>query len=264
MKVFICWSDEPSKSLARCLREWIELALHPLRAFVSSHDIESGERWQARLDMELASTDFGILCLTPGNTAAPWILYEAGALGKAVEESRVCPLLFEGVPWTALPEPIKRFQGVQFSEDGMSQLSRDLNRHLGEDTARSDSTLAKTFETYWPELRDGVECVLKKHADAPPVAEPKVEEMFAEILTVMHDIRRARRDPRAHRQREMMRLWEELGLGNEAPPQDYTSTDAMAKMLDAFAEKLELQGIHVAATEPSTTTPPPEEPEEEV
>ncbi len=47
--------------------------MSPLQIFIS---------WSARLQ----ETDFGIICLTPENVSAPWLLFEAGALARAADD----------------------------------------------------------------------------------------------------------------------------------------------------------------------------------
>ena len=48
-----------------------------------------------QLTKALEGKRFGILCITPENQENPWIHFEAGALWKADEERRVCPLLYD-------------------------------------------------------------------------------------------------------------------------------------------------------------------------
>lgn len=62
---------------------------------MSSEDIEKGARWQEDLSTKLADTDLGIVCVTPENVRAPWILFEAGTLAKALDRSRVCTYLLD-------------------------------------------------------------------------------------------------------------------------------------------------------------------------
>jgi len=60
---------------------------------MSAEDIGKGARWSALLAGELAQAKIGILCLTRDNLAAPWMLFEAGALSKTLERTFVCPYL---------------------------------------------------------------------------------------------------------------------------------------------------------------------------
>src|SRR5262249_18500658 len=91
MKVFLSWSGERSRAVAELLSAFLPRVLQAVDPFMSAHDIEPGASWVAALDAHLDAHTFGVLCLTPENLAAPWILFEAGALGKTGGESRVVP-----------------------------------------------------------------------------------------------------------------------------------------------------------------------------
>ena len=88
MKVFISWSGEFSRKAAESLSKWIQIIIQTVDVFYSPDDIEKGENWNNRLSEELEQSNFGIICLTPENIKAPWILFETGALSKATN-SRV-------------------------------------------------------------------------------------------------------------------------------------------------------------------------------
>jgi hypothetical protein len=60
---------------------------------MSESDIEAGARWGREIESNLQETKFGIICLTKDNQFAPWLLFEAGALAKAVANTFVCPYL---------------------------------------------------------------------------------------------------------------------------------------------------------------------------
>jgi hypothetical protein len=62
---------------------------------VPSGGVESGEVWFSKITKSLAETKVGILCLTPENKENPWIMFEAGALMKGLEKSRVHILLMD-------------------------------------------------------------------------------------------------------------------------------------------------------------------------
>ncbi len=80
-----------------------------------SEDIEKGARWGSDIVRELETSDIGIVCLTHANTDSPWILFEAGALSKSLEKSRVCGVLF-GIDTTDLKGPLTIFQHTTLSE----------------------------------------------------------------------------------------------------------------------------------------------------
>ena len=98
MKVFISWSGELSHRLALNFQAWLPNVIHTLETWVSSEDIAKGVQWGVALSKELDQNSVGILCITRQNVSSPWINYEAGALAKHLEESRVIPFVFqEGV-----------------------------------------------------------------------------------------------------------------------------------------------------------------------
>jgi hypothetical protein len=65
-------------------------------------DIDKGQRWGLILAEQLESTHAGVICLTPENLTAPWLLFEAGALSKLHKDSKVCTYLIE-MPYAAVP-----------------------------------------------------------------------------------------------------------------------------------------------------------------
>lgn len=71
MRVFISWSGEPSRSIARVLDRWIESVVQHVDAWVSADDVRSGARWTEAVAKSLEATNFGIVCVTRANQLAP-------------------------------------------------------------------------------------------------------------------------------------------------------------------------------------------------
>jgi TIR domain len=91
MKVFISWSGSKSQDVAVALGDWLPGVINRIEPFVSAKDIYAGSRWESEIASQLDTTNFGIVCVTRENQAAPWLNFEAGALAKAVELSRLIP-----------------------------------------------------------------------------------------------------------------------------------------------------------------------------
>jgi len=162
MKVFISWSGDQSRELAEVLRDWLPAVLQSVKPFFTPSDIEKGARWGKDIAQELEASSFGIFCLTKENLTRPWIMFEAGALSKRIDTSRVCPVLF-GVENADLEGPLVQFQASPFSETEMRKLVRTLNAGLG-DQKLEDSVLTSVFEMWWPKLNERVAKVMDQHA----------------------------------------------------------------------------------------------------
>jgi len=158
-KVFISWSGPLSQKLGEALRNWLPSALQFVKPYFSPEDIEKGAKWGTEISKELESSSVGIICLTRDNTERPWILFEAGALSKSLEKSRVCTLLFDVDP-SDVKGPLTSFQATKFQCDDFKRLFSSINAAAGD--SRLDATvLDKVFEMWWPRLESDVSGIIK-------------------------------------------------------------------------------------------------------
>lgn len=183
MKVFLSWSGARSKYLAESLRGWLRKALQSVQPWMSNEDIAAGSRWLAEVSFELNDAKVGILCVVPENQVSPWLLFEAGALSKTLDQTYVCPLLYEMNPGQ-LSGPITQFQATTFNNEGMLKLLQMLNQALG-DNSIPETALADVLRVWWPELEE----LLSK---MPPATEPEVpqraeNDMLEEILEISRE-----------------------------------------------------------------------------
>ncbi len=154
MKVFISWSGERSKSLANAIKDWLPLILHYVEPWVSDKDISAGERWAQTIAGELETSNFGILCITPENLSSEWILFEAGALSKSMQDAKVIPLLF-GLELSELTGPLSQFQALKVDEQGMLDAAKTINEVS--DTKAADTVVEKLFPALWPDFQKRLE-----------------------------------------------------------------------------------------------------------
>ena len=155
MKIFIGWSGERSKALAAALREWLPLELQYVRPWMSDKDIEAGARWDAALDSELETTGFGLICLTREKLTSPWVLFEAGALAKPLQQSRVVPLLL-GLEQSDLTGPLARFQAKKADASGVLDVILSINRNASEQERVPEVNVRRAFDHFWPELETAI------------------------------------------------------------------------------------------------------------
>ena len=151
MKVFISWSGDTSFEVAKILKEWIPCVIQDVQPYFSSEDIDKGARWSTDIAKELESASFGILCVTKDNLESQWLNFEAGALSKAIDKSKVCPLLFRLKPSDISDSPILQFQMTNVEKNDIYKLFKSINASL-EDAGLDEARLEKVFNTFWPQM----------------------------------------------------------------------------------------------------------------
>jgi hypothetical protein len=193
MKVFISWSGSVSHEVALALREWLPSVIQSIDPYVSSEDTDKGARWGVEIGKELEASDFGILCVTPGNSEAPWIQFEAGALSKSLDRSRVVPLLFR-LERAELPQgPLVQFQSVLAQREDIEKLLLSLNRAC-DDGALDQNRLESVFEVWWPKLEDALASVRATDPTPAKTARPE-KDVLAEILELVRGQQQRLNDP---------------------------------------------------------------------
>jgi len=150
MEVFISWSGTRSGAAAEALRTWLPKIINAVKPWLSSADIDKSARWSTDIAVRLESAKAGIICLTPANLHADWILFEAGALSKTIEKTLVCPLLIDLKP-TEVEGPLAQFQATRVVKSDVLKLLKTLNTALGDD-ALTDAHIDEAFEVWWPKL----------------------------------------------------------------------------------------------------------------
>jgi len=187
MKVFISWSGERSKLVAEALKELIEDVTQAAEPWMSPA-IRAGAFWRDDIRNKLNSSRFGICCVTKDNYDAPWLLFEAGALSKTVEERTfVCPYLIDLTPSELPQSPLTDYQAKEATEPDTWDLIHTINAELG-DEARTSEQLKRAFDRCWPDLKSTVAQV--KHRKDEAETERPTEEMVEEILVMVRDLTR--------------------------------------------------------------------------
>jgi len=167
MKLFISWSGQLSHKIAEVLAEWFPLVINKIEPFLSSENIKKGNRWPIGLYSELEKSNFGIICLTKENLSEPWIMFEAGALAKNIDESRVSAILFDGLQNENIDGPLSLFQNTQFEKEEFKKLVISINEFLGENQL-SESMLNRTFDKWFPELEEKILKIQKTYVQDFP------------------------------------------------------------------------------------------------
>lgn len=196
MNLFISWSGPVSKSIAAQFREWLPMLNQHVEPYMSEQDTEKGAHWSSEIRARLEATDFGIVVLTPENTASIWLHFEAGAIAKSVAEGKLAPVLF-GLKQSEVPHPLALFQTTAFEHDDMLRLARSINAATGEH-ARTDRELEKLFNYLWAEFREKVEPHMDSLMRAHPLAAKEVsetEKILQELLLLARQQTRVLSNP---------------------------------------------------------------------
>jgi hypothetical protein len=128
----------------------------------------------------------GIICLTPENRQAPWLLFEAGVLSKAVDSNFVSPFLI-GLEGTEVQGPLAQFQATRFTEEEVRRLLETINGRS--ETPLKEARLERMFSTFWPDLRKELEAI--QATDVGQAVSPRPEsELLAEVLERVRSIER--------------------------------------------------------------------------
>jgi hypothetical protein len=233
MKVFLSWSGETSRRLAEALREWLPAVLQAAEPWMSAEDIDKGARWSAHVAGELSEARVGILCLTRDNLAAPWLLFEAGALSKTLERTYVCPYLL-GLRPADLKGPLVQFQAAEANQADTRRLVATINAALGP-SALSERGLDRAFATWWPEL----EKALRALPPGKPAARPARSErdLLEEVLSLARGLAQDRATPAPPPQEIQRAFLQGLaeGLQSRLDPDD--ATVALADRVEAEKER---------------------------
>jgi hypothetical protein len=179
MKIFLSWSGPYSQAVAAALKEWLPYIFSDVEPFLSTEDIRKGKRWRATIAKQLSLSNFGIICLAPGNLEAPWLLYEAGALSK-LKSSQACTLLLGSLRPGDIEGPLSDFQATVFNKPDMLKLVQSINTALGR--GKLDDTRLKTiFDKWWEELeKQVIEGAHAAKSSAPEKRKP--DDLLYEIL----------------------------------------------------------------------------------
>lgn len=176
MEVFISWSGSLSHRVALELKSWLKTVVQVLDPYVSSEDIDNGDRWFADVSRRLDECDVGIVCLTKENLHSDWLLFEAGALAKKLERGKVCTLLID-LPPNQLQPPLSEFQATEMTKGDVKKLIDTLHRSLPKPLL-TDSQLDNQFLRCWDDFEKSVRNAIEESRSI----QPKLDGMVANLV----------------------------------------------------------------------------------
>lgn len=153
MKIFLSWSGHSSYQVAEALHEWLRAVLPFTRPWLSAEDINKGARWANEIANELNESNFGIICIVPGNVEQPWLNFEAGAISKALEIGHVAPLLIY-VDRNDVTGPLGQFQSTVFERADVFRLIESIN--AAHEIPIERDQVRRTFDACWTQLEAAI------------------------------------------------------------------------------------------------------------
>jgi hypothetical protein len=147
---------------------------------MSDEDIDKGSRGLDEVGTALGGMKIGIICLTPENLNARWILYEAGALSKTLDaKTRVCTYLLASLEVQNIQPPLGMFQATKAEKEETRRLVQTINKAL-DGEAVSEAHLNATFDGMWPRLEARLGGIPKLEQVEQTKRSP--EDMLAELV----------------------------------------------------------------------------------
>ncbi|HEX8250732.1 MAG TPA: TIR domain-containing protein [Pyrinomonadaceae bacterium] len=182
MKIFISWSGERSRAVAKALNDWLPKVIQAVKPFYSP-EIEKGAKWSNEIDGELDGTSFGIICLTPDNLESKWIHFESGALSKT-PNAKIWTYL-HGIKNEDVPPPLSKFQHTIAEKSETLSLVKSINLALREVGGEplNENFLETMFETFWASLEEKL-----KETETLSGKNPKNAAMLSEFHRDERDI----------------------------------------------------------------------------
>jgi len=192
MKVFISWSGERSRAIGECFRKWIPSVLQAAKPYFSPDDIQKGSRWSKDIAGELQASEVGLLIVTADNFSAPWLMFEAGALSKHLDTSRVCPILFDVNP-SDITGPLTQFQMAKFDRAEIERVIRMMNQQLQE--ALDSEVLDQALELHWPKLSEKIDGILTQGPSSRLTSRRADRDVLEEVLELVRGLTKGAQEP---------------------------------------------------------------------
>ncbi len=183
MKVFIGWSTDTSKQVAKALEEW--LGRMPFVEPFVSDKIGKGRPWFPELMKELNNTQAFIACVTQDNVKdSIWMHFEAGVAARRPRDDwsgafwGVFPFLVGVNSNDLLNSPFREFEATK--ADNKEDVRKLVSGLYAAGAKSVDDTLVDAaFNLSWNDLRKKLKGI--KHTRPVQVSKPSTEGVLKDI-----------------------------------------------------------------------------------
>lgn len=172
MKIFISWSQQDSKEIAKTLKtELSKFFNRKIEFWVSAMDINSGGVSANEIITALQDSDMIIVCLDSSNYNKPWIYFETGMVfGRKYdnkltgEATIVYPIIFDELNVSDFSNtPFSALQLMKFSKQSFHNMLLGINKYYKKLTAielLAEDTLNDFFEPLWNKIHNSVNSII--------------------------------------------------------------------------------------------------------
>ncbi len=178
--VFISWSGERSRSVAKALRAWLPIILQAAKPWMSDTEIEKGSRGISEITRALAGMRVAIRLPYARESRSTMAGIRGGRLSKSIDDkSRLCTYLFGGLSFQDVKPPLSMFQATRADKEDTRKLIHSINKAI-QDAPVSESDLDELFDAMWPSLEKSLNGIAPP--DQSTVFKRPTDDMVAEIL----------------------------------------------------------------------------------
>lgn len=192
MDLFLSWSGERSKELARIFNKWVKQVIPQLDVYYSPDDIQPGERWSDSIKGGLKGNPMGIFFVVEENIVQPWLNFEAGAISNQVGNTNVIPLLHDIEP-SRITGPLTQFQAISYMEEDLKRLIKLINENITDIRKIDPILLNEIFDKWYPDFENQYE-KFKKENPSPEIKEVSgtldEDGQLSEILSILRSMER--------------------------------------------------------------------------
>lgn len=149
-RVFISWTGERGRTIARGLHDSLKLVLTDVAPWASTHDISAGRPWFDELRHALDDSVFGIVVLTSESLRSTWVNFEVGYLFERTR-GRIAPYLFDVEARELSATPFALLQCCTADAAGTRRLLAAIGAELGEHDG-GNRTIERNFGILWPRM----------------------------------------------------------------------------------------------------------------
>jgi len=129
MQVYISWLGQKSYKLSLLVRDLLRKITPGLEVFISSEDNLDGSRWSTDHARILNEVTFCILCVDRINYLSPWLLFELGAIAKAIDNKNI-RILLQQLHSSTLEGPLSLFSPFSVDKTEFQKLIEDLQMNF--------------------------------------------------------------------------------------------------------------------------------------